>query len=1202
MIRRALLLCAACVVWAGFAADAAAQYANDPNVLWEQVTLYRDEWGVPHVYANNPRAMAFALGYAQAEDHMETMSIAYRVAKGRASELFGEEYVASDEMALRLGHDDLARAAYANADSLTRDLCEGFALGANSWLIENLAGKPNWVEAISPPDVLALLHAYLMSMAPLDVAGAWKRPRGTPSANAWAVSPKLSDTGEATLVINPHENYDDVFRWYEVHLATHDVNVSGATLFGLPFILQGHNASLGWALAPNEPDFADVYLEPETYLPPVNPNAVNANGLDIVLAHELYKLQDVREYYVRTDAGLERRHVQRRQTPRGPIIGRQRGQGLSHRIGGYNEFGTLRQLYAMGAAGDLRAFQKALSMRQLPCFHIVYADKEGNIFYLYNATVGEKMDVQPIQNAGFASYTTVSPWDQPLSAVDSNSQWGDLIPITSLPALLSPESGYVQACATVPWLATEKTGAGPGDWPLWFARDTDSYRAKRVRQLLGQGPRSFADHQSMLYDLVAPFAVEAVSFLLEAAARHGGFMATSHPDLDVALDMLRDWNYLADPKSTAMTYFHMWWSTFCSMDPAAMHSETELYELIRENNPAIQQHALRAADRAVMMLKNEFQTLNVPWGEAHTLTRGDRTVPLGGATSGEPLFRASDQHFEKGQWPVTAGYGFAMVVRFGNTPHAASMVPFGTSEVATSEHYDDQLDLLLEGRLKLTHYDRRDVESHAAVALGKSMYLRSPNGDASFLVRAAAPVKARLEATAKMAEALPLGYASFSPHLEPVVEPRAVDLEITMEIRVPEELCAASDLNRLQVSAYSPSLGWMPVAEQRLDSSSRTFSARVSEPRIFALIGPQEIRRFDPGDFQPERRMKTPTVPSPRGFTPLLEHDGYSGAVSEKSQSVADRADPSEKSREVSREDFQVTRNFNTRLKPAPSQGTGDPFAQSVQREASPAEVPEAPPVPVVEQPEPSDGTETLSQPSPPEAANFGTPREVEPEPKPEPKPEPEPSPDPRAVPEEAPRRAETPSTETQPAILAEEQPVEATTAAKPAEKKRAIWSMESPVAMRGKQPAASKNLFLAPKNAIQSPLAIGDSLELSPPVPGANFHVRTNRTVRAQIMATEEPPAPLPEGLAQFSYVFSVMVDQWNVEGSTLVSIQINPALIEEKNVGALRLYAFDETAGWQLIEDVRAELKTATFRKLDMALRSYAILGPADYFLGDR
>ena len=100
--------------------------------------------------------------------------------------------------------------------------------------------------------------------------------------------------------------------------------------------------------------------------------------------------------------------------------------------------------------------------------------------------------------------------------------------------------------------------------------------------------------------------------------------------------------------------------------------------------------------------------------------------------------------------------------------------------------------------------------------------------------------------------------------------------------------------------------------------------------------------------------------------------------------------------------------------------------------------------------------------------------------------------------------------------------------------------------------------------------------------------------------MAAEEPPAPLPEGLAQFTYVFSVMIDQWDVEGSTFVSIQVNPALVEAENVETLRLYAFEESVGWQPIEDVRVDLQTATFRKLDMALRDYAVLGPMEHFLG--
>ena len=84
---------------------------------------------------------------------------------------------------------------------------------------------------------------------------------GTPSANAWAVAPSMSKNGDAMLVMNPHTSYDGPYQWYEAHLATKELDVYGATLFGLPVILMGHNRSLGWALSPNQADTADMSVE-----------------------------------------------------------------------------------------------------------------------------------------------------------------------------------------------------------------------------------------------------------------------------------------------------------------------------------------------------------------------------------------------------------------------------------------------------------------------------------------------------------------------------------------------------------------------------------------------------------------------------------------------------------------------------------------------------------------------------------------------------------------------------------------------------------------------------------------------------------------------------------------------------------------------------------------------------------------------------
>ncbi|MEK7793161.1 MAG: penicillin acylase family protein, partial [Candidatus Hydrogenedentota bacterium] len=138
-----------------------AQMDDDPLSLWGRATLYRDEWGVPHIQADDLRAMAFAFGYAQAEDHAEKMLMAYRIVSGSAAELMGETYASSDEFALQMAHSDLAQAAYSGADDVTRDLCEGFALGVNSWLFEQGEGAPRGADGVSPADPLALLHAFL---------------------------------------------------------------------------------------------------------------------------------------------------------------------------------------------------------------------------------------------------------------------------------------------------------------------------------------------------------------------------------------------------------------------------------------------------------------------------------------------------------------------------------------------------------------------------------------------------------------------------------------------------------------------------------------------------------------------------------------------------------------------------------------------------------------------------------------------------------------------------------------------------------------------------------------------------------------------------------------------------------------------------------------------------------------------------------
>ncbi len=97
--KRALAL----VVLFAFAGcySAARKYEKDPPLaqyegtlsmsgLQKEVNVYRDERGVPHIFADNERDLFYAVGYVQAQDRLWEMTLLRAIAEGRLSEIFGD--------------------------------------------------------------------------------------------------------------------------------------------------------------------------------------------------------------------------------------------------------------------------------------------------------------------------------------------------------------------------------------------------------------------------------------------------------------------------------------------------------------------------------------------------------------------------------------------------------------------------------------------------------------------------------------------------------------------------------------------------------------------------------------------------------------------------------------------------------------------------------------------------------------------------------------------------------------------------------------------------------------------------------------------------------------------------------------------------------------------------------------------------------
>ncbi|HPO13249.1 MAG TPA: penicillin acylase family protein [Candidatus Hydrogenedentes bacterium] len=836
-----------------------------PEDPWQEATLYRDEWGVPHIYAQNAFALGYAFGYAQAEDHLEAMLMAYRMANGRMAEVLGTSYADSDAFSLKVGHGQLARAAFDALDPLMGELCTGFSQGVNAWLSEHPGGAPEWAEGVQPPDILALWHAFLMSMAPMDLPEVYRPPRAFDTGNAWALAPPRTEEGKTILVINPHQYYDGPFQWYEAHLVMGDLNVAGATLFGLPVILQGYNASLGWALTPNEADTADVFEESV---------AQEKNGkrkmpipgvaLDAGQLYMMKYMSASQSYRVRSETGLEERFVPVVLGDRGPMFDLHANALFSWRIGGYRDFGGLQQLFEMGRAQTLEAFQQALLAHQLPCFHILYADREGNLFYTYYAKTGVRAMPESALQERMDKGADYLDWKKPVPADVDAMTWANLIPPTALPHIVNPPSGFLQACGNPPWTVTDNPPFAAEDVAPWLVGDPDSFRAKRVRQLLRSGKRSFRDNQIMLYDVVAPAAVEITPLLLRMAEQRPELISASHPDLNTGLTLLREWNYVAETASVGMTFYHVWWAALRAQSGFVDPGDDQLYRLLQSNTPMAQEIALNAAGEAARMMRNNYPGLSIPWGEAHRIQRGPRNEAMPGAVTGEPILVSGDCNYVDGRWQADYGYGYALAVQFGNVPEAFSIVPFGVSERPDSPHYSDQMDLFLQKRLKRTRFLQDAVWRYAQAAHGRHVVLYPLGVEGAFTFSASAPITARLSTSAQAPSPLPEKMSPFTLYVVPEHVPEAVPVELLMEFHVPEAVCKPEHLGDLALFVFEKDLGWYIMPGERIDKEKAVFTGKHAGGAVYAVLGPDEVLE------QPEEERSAPSsgsahVPKPKG-------------------------------------------------------------------------------------------------------------------------------------------------------------------------------------------------------------------------------------------------------------------------------------------------------------------------------------------------
>ena len=165
--------------------------------------------------------------------------------------------------------------------------------------------------------------ASLMARAMGEATAAWVSSLGKVEgvgSNNWVVAGQRTQTGMPLLANDPHLGLSAPAIWYFAHLQTQaqgderPLNVMGATLPGLPFVVLGRTTGVAWGFTNTNPDVQDLYLEQ------LDPNDPTRYRLPLSAQSEVSWGQfETREELIRVkgedDINLKVRH-----TRHGPVV------------------------------------------------------------------------------------------------------------------------------------------------------------------------------------------------------------------------------------------------------------------------------------------------------------------------------------------------------------------------------------------------------------------------------------------------------------------------------------------------------------------------------------------------------------------------------------------------------------------------------------------------------------------------------------------------------------------------------------------------------------------------------------------------------------------------------------------------------------------------------------------------------------------
>jgi len=678
------------------------------------VTIIRDDFGVPHIYGKTDADVVFGLLYAQCEDDFPRVERNYTWAIGRLAEVEGEEALYSDVRANLFMTREEAIAEYENSPEWLKKLCNAFADGVNFYLHKHPEVKPKlltrfepWmpmyfsegsiggdIESISTRKIKEFYEGKVLSYEPSPMKVEETDPQGS---NGFAISGKLTESGNAMLLINPHTSF--FFRG-EVHAISEEgLNAYGAVTWGQFFIYQGFNEKNGWMHTSSYTDVMDEFIETIVE---------KEDGRLYRYGEELRPIKEkvVTLNYKSGDSVLQKSFPLYR-THHGPITHQLEDKWVSTAMM-WSPSSALQQAFIRTKTSSYDEFKRMMEFRTNSSNNTVYADAGGNIAYFQGNFI-------PVRDVQF-------DYSKPVDGSNPATDWQGLHEVDDCIQLLNPGNGWIQNCNSTPFISALEYSPKKEDYPYYMATEPENFRGVHaINVLTGRSGYTLDKLIETAYDPYITGFEYLIPGLIEAFDKSGKKFSTLKP----AIEVLRAWDLKVSKESVGMTLAHFYGTLYLQKGPRPEGlTPMERVNYFGTNTP--HNERLEIFAETLQKLTDDFGDWNMPWGEVNRFQRLDGSI-VPRLDDHEPSIAIG---MASGAWGALGAYAsrqgpntkklygvhgnsFVAVVEFGEKVKAKSILAGGQSGDPNSPHFFDQAQRYSDRQFKDVAYYKEDVEKRA---------------------------------------------------------------------------------------------------------------------------------------------------------------------------------------------------------------------------------------------------------------------------------------------------------------------------------------------------------------------------------------------------------------------------------------------------------------------------------------------------------